>query len=109
MQNQESQIRNQVEDTSIAEADHVVDLTESVPSPPKLVRTTSYKRKRDRNNQACRESRKKRKVKQTEAEEKVKDLTKENEDLREQIKRLEKEVKFSNELLVSKITANMKK
>lgn len=91
---------------------HVVDLTEDAPSTsvapadptPKMKRTCSYIRKRSRNNEACRESRKKRKVQRVEASEKVDQLTADNDRLRRQISQLEVEVRETRATLLAKMT-----
>jgi len=85
----------------------VVDLTEEEPctssSVPKLVKTPSYIRKRNQNNRACRESRRKRKAERDEAEQKAKFLAQDNEDMKKKIQELEVEVKQTRALLISRM------
>ena len=91
----------------------VVDLTKEEPSTsqsvPKMERTASYKKRRDQNNKACRESRKKRKLKQTETEMKAKELELENEELRTKIARLEKDVEEVRVLVLKQMSRQPKR
>ena len=91
----------------------VVDLTVEQPCTseivPKMKRTASYKRRRDQNNKACRESRKKRKIRQCETEKKVSDLEVENEELKVEISRLEKEVEEVRVLVLQKMSGRPKR
>jgi len=91
----------------------VVDLTREEPSTsnlvPKMERSASYKRRRDQNNKACRESRKKRKIKESETEMKAKDLEVENEGLRKQIACLEKEVEEARVLVLKQMSGRPKR
>nr|CAB3254096.1 transcription factor protein [Phallusia mammillata] len=93
----------------------VVDLTKEEPATsasietPKMKRTSSYIRKRSKNNEACRESRKKRKVQRDEAAEKMQELTDDNELLRKKIVELEQEVKETRATLLTEMTGKSKK
>ena len=87
-----------------------VIIVEDEPScTPKMKRTASYKRRRVQNNKACRESRKKRKIKLTETEEKAKQLEVENEGMRIQIKDLEREVEEVRAMVLARMSAACRK
>nr|XP_018672756.1 transcription factor protein isoform X2 [Ciona intestinalis] len=92
-------VENPVEEVLAVKPDPVVDLTDA-PSTSGV----KVSRKRDRNNAACRESRKKKKMKLVEAEMEVVRLVEDNEVQRLKIARLEVEVKETKALLLSKMT-----
>lgn len=71
---------------------------------PAMQRSNSYVSKRKRNNHACRESRKRKKLDREIAEERVELLTVENQQLRDKIAVLEVEVQETRGLLLDKIT-----
>ncbi|XP_078483891.1 transcription factor protein isoform X2 [Ciona intestinalis] len=92
-------VETPVEEVLEVKQDPVVDLTDA-PSTSGVKVT----RKRDRNNAACRESRKKKKMKLVEAEIEVVRLVEDNEVQRLKIAQLEVEVKETKALLLSKMT-----
>lgn len=67
-------------------------------------RSSSYRRKRARNNESCRVSRKKKKTVRSEAEEKLHFLTEDNDAMRIKIAELEKKVKETRAILLCQMT-----
>jgi len=110
-----SQSTSLAEETGPSKENTVMDLTVPAPATPTVLdgstrrrgkpvlnRSDSYTIRRSRNNEACRESRKRKRLEQENAEQRVHSLTEENKSLREKIRVLEVEVQETRSLLISR-------